>query len=69
MTEHCVRCNDEPAVDGGLVYCAHCYWAAKAEVAQGLHDLQLYLANWARFAEWCAAHDQGRHVARAHSGG
>jgi hypothetical protein len=49
---HCIRCADRPAVDY-LGYCGFCHWIAVIEVEVGLDEIATYLANWARFAEWC----------------
>jgi hypothetical protein len=52
----CIRCGEAPRVveDG---YCAHCYWAVRAEIADGLYQFGSYLDAWLRFAEWCDVHD------------
>jgi len=54
--EECIRCGGEPGIDE-QGYCAHCHWAVKVEVHDGFLDLRNYLAAWARFADWCAAHE------------
>jgi len=48
----CIRCEEASAVDE-LGYCAHCHWAAKAEVEEGLDRLRRYLRPWARYGDWC----------------
>jgi hypothetical protein len=61
MDEHgltCIHCDTSPA-DGELGYCGYCYWALRAEIEEGLSDLQAYLEKWARFAEWCVRHEAG----------
>jgi hypothetical protein len=52
----CIRCGDAPSADEGG-YCGHCHWAVLIEVQDGLHELDAYLAAWARFADWCRAKD------------
>jgi hypothetical protein len=56
--EDCIRCGNQPGVDEHG-YCADCHWAVEVEVELGLRRLGRYLARWARFADWCAAHDGG----------
>jgi hypothetical protein len=60
MSEHdgsdCVRCDLAPAVQDGL--CAHCTWAIRAEVEQGIWQLRLYLENdpHVAFEAYCRTH-------------
>jgi hypothetical protein len=52
----CIRCAETLAVDGGLGYCGHCFWAIKDEIDDGLAELGRYLEGWARFSDWCVEH-------------
>jgi hypothetical protein len=54
--EECIRCGEAPAVDE-QGYCGTCHWAVLLELHEGLQQLREYLAAWARFADWCAAHE------------
>ena len=49
MDDVCICCGEAQAVD----YCAHCHWAVRAEVEEGLYQLREYLRGWARFSDWC----------------
>lgn len=52
MDDVCICCAEAAGVDE-LGYCAHCHWAVRLEVEEGLFQLRDYLGGWARFAEWC----------------
>jgi len=51
----CIKCGEHEA-PGGRGYCATCLIAVRAEVEQGLLDLDAYLRNWAAFGAWCGDH-------------
>jgi hypothetical protein len=53
----CIRCGEAPRLDE-LGYCAHCFWAVRAEIHDGLGALHEYLSSWALFGEWCAQRGQ-----------
>ena len=45
----------QPGCPPAPEYCGVCILAVRAEIEQGLLDLDDYLANWAAFAAWCEA--------------
>ena len=51
----CLYCRDS-SVSPGRAYCGVCLIAVRAEIEQGLCELDAYLRSWAAFAAWCAAH-------------
>jgi hypothetical protein len=53
MSKLCIRCDTAYAVDE-LDFCGHCRYAFRAEIEEGFHLLQRYLACWDRFRTWCA---------------
>jgi hypothetical protein len=53
----CLYCDESP-VPHGRVYCGVCLIAVRAEIEQGLCELDDYLANWAAFSAWCAKRPQ-----------
>ena len=52
----CIKCgeHEDPS---GRGYCPTCLIAVRAEVEQGLLDLDDYLRAWAAFGTWCKDHD------------
>lgn len=54
MPEPCIRCHALPRADE-LGYCAHCFWAVRAEVEDGFYAMRDYLRRWSKFAAWCRA--------------
>jgi hypothetical protein len=56
MFEECIRCSEATAVDD-LGYCGHCHWAVRAELEEGFLQIRDYLRAWARFSDWCEAHE------------
>jgi hypothetical protein len=63
----CIRCDEALAVDN-LGYCAHCHWAVKAEVVDGLYALMEYLEPHLRFSDWCLEHPTVPTARRAYPG-
>jgi hypothetical protein len=51
----CIRCR-EHEVPAGRPYCIHCVFAVRAEVDDGLRQLEEYLSAWAAFESWCSLH-------------
>jgi hypothetical protein len=51
----CIRCG-EHEVPVGRPYCIHCVFAVRAEVDEGLRQLEDYLEAWAAFDTWCVSH-------------
>jgi hypothetical protein len=49
----CLKCGSP--VPSQRPYCGVCILAVRAEIEQGLLDLDDYLAGWAAFAAWCEA--------------
>jgi hypothetical protein len=49
----CLYCGD-PDLPHCRAYCGICIIAVRAEIEQGLLDLDAYLVNWAAFAAWSA---------------
>jgi hypothetical protein len=48
----CINCHEYEA-PSGRGYCSTCIIAIRAEVEQGLLDLDQYLGAWAAFGTWC----------------
>jgi hypothetical protein len=48
----CLNCGEHEA-PGGRGYCPVCLIAVRAEIEQGLLDLEEYLTAWAAFGQWC----------------
>jgi hypothetical protein len=51
----CIRCGEHEAPPG-RPYCIHCVFAVRAEVDDGLRQLEEYLDAWAAFDTWCVSH-------------
>jgi hypothetical protein len=51
----CIRCG-EHEVPPDRPYCVHCVFAVRAEVDEGLRQLEDYLRAWAAFERWCSSH-------------
>jgi hypothetical protein len=59
----CLSCGN--AVAPQRPYCGVCIVAMRAEIEQGLLELDDYLAKWAAFAAWCEEADEEREVSPA----
>ena len=49
----CIKCGEHEA-PSGRGYCSTCLIAIRAEVEQGLLDIDDYLRAWAAFGNWCS---------------